>query len=94
VTGFLFDQNLPQRVSIKSSLPIEHVSSLGSQPSDTEIWNYAKAHDLVIVTKDTDFADRVQSTNPPPRVVHLVLETNAAVIFSRCSRVHGRWSSI
>lgn len=34
-------------------------------------WEYAQANDLVIVTKDADFSDRIIVSSPPPRVVHL-----------------------
>ncbi|MFM6321416.1 MAG: DUF5615 family PIN-like protein [Microcystis panniformis] len=34
-------------------------SFLGRSPRDTEIWQYAKDKKLVIVTKDTDFSDRL-----------------------------------
>lgn len=38
---------------------------------DESIWNYAKQNDLVIVTKDADFSDRMLLASSPPRVVHL-----------------------
>ncbi len=41
--------------------------------ADTFIWDYATQNDLVIVTKDTDFSDRMLLASPPPRVVHIRL---------------------
>ncbi len=35
------------------------------------LWNYATEHDLTIVTKDTDFSDRIILKEPPPRVIHI-----------------------
>lgn len=42
-------------------------------PSDSQIWDFARKHDLVIVSKDTDFSDRIITNTPPPREVHLRL---------------------
>jgi len=37
-------------------LDVVHVSNCGlEQASDQEIWNYAKAHNCVIISKDEDF---------------------------------------
>lgn len=71
MNGFIFDENLPINVQFTPSLPVLHVTDLGDSLSDTEIWEYAKAQDFVIVTKDADFSDRIIITSPPPRVVHL-----------------------
>ena len=72
MNGFLFDENLPRNVKFTPSLPVTHVTELGDSLSDTEIWEYAKNHDLIIVTKDTDFSDRIIISSPPPRVVLLL----------------------
>jgi predicted nuclease of predicted toxin-antitoxin system len=70
VTGYLLDENLPDslRVAIDHSV---HVRNLGPRLSDNDIWRYAVANNLAIVTKDADFADRIMVSEPPPRVVHL-----------------------
>lgn len=69
--GFLFDQNLPRRIRFHPSFPIKHVTVLGKNPSDHQIWNYARDNDLVIVTKDADFSDRIITQSGPPKIVHL-----------------------
>jgi predicted nuclease of predicted toxin-antitoxin system len=71
VKGFLLDENLPHRLRFTPSQPICHASDLGSQPTDDQIWAYAQSSDLVIVTKDTDFSDRILVSDPPPWVIHL-----------------------
>ncbi|MTJ55714.1 hypothetical protein FJR38_25130 [Anabaena sp. UHCC 0253] len=71
MNGFLFDENLPTKIQFTPSLPIIHVSILGNSPSDTQIWEYAKEKELVIVTKDADFSDRLMVDSSPPKIVHL-----------------------
>jgi predicted nuclease of predicted toxin-antitoxin system len=71
VKGFLFDENIPIHIEFSPVLPVEHVTDFKLSSTDTEIWEYAKRKDLVIVTKDADFSNRIIVTNPPPRVVHL-----------------------
>ncbi len=39
--------------------------------SDTVIWDYARQHDYVIVTQDSDFVERSKLLGPPPKVVWL-----------------------
>ncbi|MBK6542330.1 MAG: DUF5615 family PIN-like protein [Flavobacteriales bacterium] len=69
--GLLIDENLPLPTALPTSLPVTHSRQLGRQPSDTEIWDHALNNDLVIVTKDGDFVQRINMQGPPPRVVHL-----------------------
>ncbi len=71
MTGFLFDENLPEQVRFRPSLPVFHARDLGASKTDAELWVYAKSNDLVIVTKDADFSERVLLQGPPPKVVHL-----------------------
>ena len=73
MNGFMFDENLPINVRFTPAFPVIHVSVLGESPSDTQIWQYAKQNDLVIVTKDADFSDRIMVDASPPKVVHLRL---------------------
>ena len=69
--GFLFDENLPRLITFTPSLPVTHVETLGKSPNDSVVWQHALADELVIVTKDADFSDRILFINPPPWVVHL-----------------------
>ncbi len=69
--GFLFDENVPMPLRFVPSLPVIHATSLRPSPSDQELWTYATQNALAIVSKDTDFADRVMHAAPPPWVVHL-----------------------
>lgn len=69
----LFDQNLsPRLVQRLSDLYAgsAHVSVLGlGQATDHEVWEYARSHDFVIVSKDTDFSEMSVVRGYPPKVV-------------------------
>jgi predicted nuclease of predicted toxin-antitoxin system len=69
--GFLFDENLPSRVTFSASLPIVGAIEIGASPSDTNLWDFARKNNLVIVSKDADFSTRIIVQQPPPWVVHL-----------------------
>ena len=69
--GYLFDQNLPARLTFRPALPLIGVEVIDSNPSDSEVWEHARKESLAIVTKDADFSDRIILATPPPWVVHL-----------------------
>ena len=71
MTRYLIDANLPYRFSLWHGDDYLHVFDLGDDLQDSAIWNYATENHLTIVTKDTDFSDRIMLTEPPPRVIHL-----------------------
>ena len=72
----LVDNNL----SYKLVMPLQayfqgttHVrENPGVMAGDIQIWNYAKANGLSIITKDNDFDERSQLEGCPPKVIHLV----------------------
>ena len=68
---YLIDANLPYRLALWQGSAFLHVYSINDRWTDTEIWEYAQAHGLTIVTKDADFSDRIVISEPPPRVIHL-----------------------
>ena len=71
----LFDQNLFWRLPQKLAdlyPDSQHVREVEMKESeDVEIWEYAKAKDFVIVTKDMDFQQRGLLFGHPPKVVRL-----------------------
>ena len=71
MTGFLFDENIPALPGLSTTLPILHATSLGVRMSDSALWEHAKRHALVIVSKDADFSQRMILSTPPPKVIHL-----------------------
>jgi len=71
VKGFLLDENLPDRLRLALPLPVTHSTDIGPSPDDEVIWEYARKRELVIITKDADFSERIMLDAPPPWVVHL-----------------------
>lgn len=71
MNGFLFDENLPRRLTFVPSRPVTWSTALGPSPSDSALWAHAKTNQLAIVSKDTDFSDRIMLADPPPWVIHL-----------------------
>ena len=69
--GLFFDENLPSRLRFKPSLPLVAGTELGNSPTDTQVWEFARQRELVIVSKDADFSARIILNMPPPWVVHL-----------------------
>ncbi|MGO8678863.1 MAG: DUF5615 family PIN-like protein [Limisphaerales bacterium] len=41
------------------SLPIVPTSRIGRNPSDSQIGEFARKQDLIIVSKDADYSDRI-----------------------------------
>ena len=69
----LFDENLsPQLATLLNDIfpQSAHVDrvSLGSAP-DSSVWEYAKAHGYLLVSKDSDFHERSLLHGYPPKVV-------------------------
>jgi len=71
----LFDQNcsprLPRLLADIYAGSV-HVREIGMrEATDTEIWEYAKAHGFVIVSKDSDFQARSLLYGSPPKFIWL-----------------------
>jgi predicted nuclease of predicted toxin-antitoxin system len=73
----LFDENLSHRLikALEDLYPgSTHIRSAGlERAGDRTIWSYAIEHDYVIVTKDSDFPERVLIGGAPPKVLWLQL---------------------
>lgn len=69
VIRLLIDENLPVDLLTVPGAACEHATALSGQPSDLALWNYARAHGLVILTKDADFFDLLTLHGSPPKVV-------------------------
>jgi predicted nuclease of predicted toxin-antitoxin system len=74
----LLDENLSDRIvpKIVDLYPgSTHVKTLALiQSEDALIWEYAKANDFVIVSKDSDFHQRSLLYSHPPKFIYLSLK--------------------
>ena len=73
--SLLFDQNLSRRLPamLAAEFPgSDQVVLAGlAGADDREVWAYAAANGLAVVSKDSDFRDLSMALGPPPRVVWL-----------------------
>ena len=88
--GFLLDENLPMSLKLRGTTV--HVTDLGERKTDAEIWQYAKLNDLVIITKDTDFYDRIILEGAPPKVIWIRLGNFKRKILEK--RIQRDWQQI
>ena len=69
----LFDQNLSDQLVILLAdlFPNStHVKTIGlNTATDTQLWDYARDNDYLIVSKDTDFRNRSVIHGYPPKVI-------------------------
>lgn len=70
---YLVDANLPYYFSLWNNNKYLHVLDINPEMKDSDIWEYAKQNNLVIITKDADFTNMVLLSNPPPKVIHVKL---------------------
>ncbi len=68
---YIIDENLPAGLPFWTDERFIHVSTIEGIQSDTEIWHYALRHNLIIITKDTDFYHRYLASVNCPKVVWL-----------------------
>ena len=68
---YLVDVNLPYYFSLWHNSDFVFVKDLNDTWKDTEIWNYALARGLIILTKDTDFFERVLVSKTHPKVIQI-----------------------
>jgi len=61
---FLIDENLPDCLKIWSSADFLHVTKILKSIPDKEIWKFALENNLIILTKDTDFHERILYRDP------------------------------
>ncbi|HKH33548.1 MAG TPA: DUF5615 family PIN-like protein [Beijerinckiaceae bacterium] len=71
----LFDENLSFKLAERLSdlFPgSSQVRLIGlSRADDRTVWNYARTHDFMLVSRDVDFAEMAALLGPPPKVIWL-----------------------
>jgi predicted nuclease of predicted toxin-antitoxin system len=70
MTKYLIDVNLPRYIARWENEEFIHQIDIIDEWGDHQIWNYAKENLLTIVTKDSDFSNRMMATYLPPKVIH------------------------
>jgi predicted nuclease of predicted toxin-antitoxin system len=68
---YLIDVNLPYYFSLWNDEKFIHQKDNNDEAKDDEIWKYALDNDLTIITKDSDFSNKILFHEPPPKVIHL-----------------------
>ena len=89
---FLIDENLPDCLKIWSSDDFIHVNKISKSVPDAEIWKFALENNLIILTKDTDFHERILYRNPPPKVILFRLENTSTKYLEDFLALH--WKDI
>lgn len=73
----LFDHNIsPELIDLLRDLfaGSEHVYNLDlHQADDADVWEFAREHDFIVVSKDADFAELSMARGFPPKLVWLRL---------------------
>jgi predicted nuclease of predicted toxin-antitoxin system len=65
----LIDENLPASLADLLPVPCSHATDLGDQPTDQQLWAHAREKQWIILTRDSDFFDRLMLDGPPPKVI-------------------------
>ena len=88
----LFDQNLSDQLvtQLADLFPNSvHVKTVGlNTTTDTELWNYARDNNYIIVSKDADFSNRSAIHGFPPKVIWLKLGNCPTSIVENNLRKH------
>ncbi len=69
--SYIIDANLPSKIKYWYGEEFIHVLKINATWNDEDIWQYAKQHQLIIVTKDKDFSVKQIAEGSPPQLVHI-----------------------
>lgn len=88
----LLDENLSYKLELRLQdiFPgTKHVRSLNLETTDDiNIWAYAKEHDFVIATQDSDFNDQALLNGLPPQVIWVRCGNVRVAIIEALFRTH------
>jgi predicted nuclease of predicted toxin-antitoxin system len=68
---FIIDANLPYYFSLWRNPDFVHLKDIDDEWTDEQLWSYAKENNLTIITKDSDFSNKIIVAKPPPKVIHI-----------------------
>lgn len=68
---YIVDLNLLYHFSLWNNENYIHVKDVNEKMTDSELWEYARNNNLTIITKDSDFSERILFNSPPPRIIHI-----------------------
>ena len=71
MSKFLIDANLPHYFSLWNNPDFIHLKDINDEWTDEQVWVYAKENNLTIITKDSDFSNKIKLKNSPPKVIHM-----------------------
>ncbi len=71
MASFLIDANLPYYFSLWNTSDFIHQKDINDEWTDEQIWLFAKENKLTIISKDSDFSNKIMLSIPPPRVIHI-----------------------
>jgi predicted nuclease of predicted toxin-antitoxin system len=69
VKHLLIDENLPSSLARLLPVACSHATDIGPQPTDSQLWVLARENHWTVLTRDTDFFDRIILEGPPPKVI-------------------------
>jgi len=69
MSRLLIDENLPFTLVRLLDTDCLHVSEIAAQASDSLLWKTARENNWIVLTRDTDFFDRLLVHGAPPKVV-------------------------
>jgi predicted nuclease of predicted toxin-antitoxin system len=68
---YLVDANLPYYFGLWDNSLYIHVKDIDETMSDNQVWKYAQANNLIIITKDADFSLNFLLGKQSPKVIHI-----------------------
>lgn len=89
---FLIDENLPDNLNIWSSEDFLHVTKIDTSLKDSSIWEVAQKYHSIILTKDTDFHEKILYRAPPPKVILFKLGNRSVSFLQKFMKLH--WENI
>lgn len=83
---------MPVAPFVALGIDVVHVTELGSQLTDEQVWDAALKRQRIIVTKDADFFSQYTLRGAPPKVVWI--RTGNLRVRELQSRILGCWADV